>query len=939
MDVEERIERCLKGWSSELDLSGIRLEEIPESVGSLTGLKVLRMRGCELTEVPDWVRNLTALTMLVLESNRLTAVPEWLGDLTDLTWLYLSDNELTDLPESLGRLTELKELAVNENRLTTLPESLSGLTKLTRLELRDNELTALPEWLGGLSALVWLDVRGNGLTSVPERRRKPAPADAALRALSDELRALLRRSGQPSVRKLASRINELPSVVHTVLHCRFLPSWAQVETLARALDGQAESLRPLWRAAYEASPERAVVDGLYQPFGGDPLTGRGRSPDSVIGDYDLVPGPVVPDGQGLEYLLGGIADHPGGVYALTYHPDGHLLATANDEGEAWLWDADLHEAVTGALTGPTREVTHLAFHPHGHLLAGAGADGTVWLWDVATGDPAAVLTSDNGHQDGITKIAFHPDGHLLAGAGAGGTVSVWHLDSGRPAMEPFACHTGPVWAMAFHPDGRALVTAGCDLADETTATLRWHDLSTGASDTRVLAGQNVRDAVAVFDPDVTRLATAAPQWYEASASRWDYTSLVRLWDPATGEPAGDPFQSVVKNVSALAFHPDGRLLAIGGHNYGAFAHQLQVWDPVTGAYRLLFASRYGQPDHAYTLAFHPGGQVLAHGDLKDSNGVQFWATTAKPVGAPLLHTDPVPRLFFHPDGRSLATMCHARALRLWDPATGEPLKAPPTPDLVDVALGPGGDLLAASDTEGVVRLWDWLTHKPVGIPMAGHSIDDDLGMFKTMIAFHPDGHLLATTDFTFSPITGYRGIVWLWDVATGELADCFTTDPIRQTFQPDPIRQIAFHPGGELLLYTTPNGTQIRHLATGELICDPLPSGPIAFHPVSHLLATNEHGALRLWDPFTGERVGVPLTGDVDACAIAFHPDGEMVATGHYDGTLRLWDMATGGLLGAPLAGHYGGIEALAFHPDGNLLASSGADWTARLWISRGGRR
>ncbi|MET8054833.1 hypothetical protein ABZU75_45415 [Streptosporangium sp. NPDC005286] len=922
MDVEERIERCLKGWSSELDLSGTRLEAIPESVGSLTGLKVLRMRGCELTEVPDWVRNLTALTMLVLESNRLTAVPEWLGDLTDLTSLYLSDNGLSDLPESLGRLTELRELAVNDNRLTMLPESLSGLTRLARLELRDNELTALPEWLGGLSALVWLDVRGNGLTSVPERRRKLAPADAALRALSDELRALRRRSGRPSVRELASRINELPSVVHTVLHCRFLPSWAQVEDIARALDGQAESLRPLWRAAYEASPERAVVDGLYRPFGGDPLTGRGRPPDPIIGDYDIVRGPVVPDGPGLEYLLGGIAPHPGGVHALAYHPDGHLLATANDSREVWLWDADLYKAVTGALSGPTRDVTHLAFHPHGHLLAGAGADGTVWLWDVATGDPAAVLTSDNGHEGGITKIAFHPDGHLLAGAGADGTVSVWHLDSGRPAMEPFACHTGPVWAMAFHPDGRALVTAGRDLADETTATLRWHDLSTGASDTRLLAGQDIRDAVAVFDPDVTRLATAVPQWYKTPASRRSYTSLVRLWDTATGEPAGDPFQSVVERVWALAFHPDSRLLAIGGYKHSIVNHRLQLWDPVTGAYRLL-SGRCDQPKHVYTLAFHPDGQVLAHGDYEARNGVQFWTTTAKPVGAPLLHTNSVPQLFFHPDGRSLATACYAQALRLWDPATGEPLKAPPTPDLVDVALGPGGHLLATSDTEGVVRLWDWLTHEPVGTPMAGHSIDN-LGMSETMIAFHPDGHLLATTDFTFSPITGYHGIVWLWDVATGELADFFTTDP---------VTQIAFHPGGELLVYTSDNGTMIRHLATGELICDPLPSGPIAFHPVSHLLATNEHGALRLWDPFTGERVGAPLTGDVDACAIAFHPDGEMVATGHYDGTLRLWDMATGGLLGAPLAGHHRRIEALAFHPDGNLLASSGVDGAARLWI------
>jgi internalin A len=166
-EAVRRIREALETGATTLDLSSLRLHELPAELAELTDLTELILLGNRLTDLPGWVADLQALTELDIRGNDFKTFPRAVLPLANLTALFTNFNKFADIPPEIGKLTRLTDLRLGDAGATEVPGWLAGLPHLASLNIGGGKVTRLPGWLTRMN-LRRLDVSENPLGTLPE---------------------------------------------------------------------------------------------------------------------------------------------------------------------------------------------------------------------------------------------------------------------------------------------------------------------------------------------------------------------------------------------------------------------------------------------------------------------------------------------------------------------------------------------------------------------------------------------------------------------------------------------------------------------------------------------------------------------------------------------------------------------------------------------------
>jgi uncharacterized protein with WD repeat len=307
--------------------------------------------------------------------------------------------------------------------------------------------------------------------------------------------------------------------------------------------------------------------------------------------------------------------------------------------------------------------------------------------------------------------------------------------------------------------------------------------------------------------------------------------------PAPGEtvakaapsiPDIKPHAAVKALISALAYRPDGKLLALGTFK------EVRLVEPETGK---LVATLPGEAEDVRAVAFSPDGRLLAAaGGLPARSGeVKIWDVEKRAALQTIAgHTDCIYAVEFAPDGKSIATASYDKLIKLWDVASGKEIRT--LKDHIDavyaLAFTPDGKRLVSASADRGVKVWDVASGERL------YTLSEATDGLNTL-AIDPAGKRVAAAGLD-------RTIrVWSLDEKGGTLLNSLIAHE-------DAILQLAWSPDGKYLISSSAD-KEVKIFNADDLTLVK------AWHQPD-------------W-----------------ALSLAFAPDGKTIAVGRFDGTYEIY--------------------------------------------------
>ncbi|OSZ56959.1 hypothetical protein OQI_29970, partial [Streptomyces pharetrae CZA14] len=628
----------------------------------------------------------------------------------------------------------------------------------------------------------------------------------------------------------------------------------------------------------------------------------------------------------------------GPVHGYVLEPDGRSLTTAGGPDGISRWDLRTRRLISTHRPPPGADPMS-SLSPDGRYMAVRDEEAErARLWDVRAQRFQGDWIDLSGHQEAVfaepTSAADQavPDGGSGVLLPAAGTAYTEGFSSGGRAWTLLSRDRLQVWDTR---DGRRL----------------FNRLPPGAR----------ADSAYDIDQDNRNLAVCTGRGLQL----WDLRAQRRLGVDWSAQPVCGPDDS-------LQFSPDGRVLAVSA------VDGLRRWEVATGKElpRLIQAameyyvfSNDGQfvagvgsgaivlwrPDHSRFPVFRHALTDYQAENLQfdlESGVLRYVTQGTRDTGVvrsidvsrvlkPAWRRPAAGKAVLSADGSTLAVLRDAdgRAghLALYDARTGRlrsevPGVPPPHDDdpwaTPHLSLSADGRRLAYSsgprDDMGMltrITVWDTVRHRRL-------TTVEPPGGGPSGFVLSPDGRELTT-------LNEFEAAVTVWDADDGRRLR-------RTSGRADPEE---FGAGGTVNAVSSDGGTLLRddgallstsgrHAARAMLDGNDL----AAFSPEGDLVATSDvAGRITLWDVGRRTSLGI-LSGGLSThamnaeedeeeevtTALAFSPDGSMLAAAGSRGTLRMWDVASRQSLGTGLPTAGDDITSLAFSRDGGTLLLAG---------------
>ena len=645
-----------------------------------------------------------------------------------------------------------------------------------------------------------------------------------------------------------------------------------------------------------------------------------------------------------------VTPHTTPVVAVALTADGSTAYSAGADGSIVATNP-IDGTPTGRLMLPVG-VRALAVTAAGSQLAVASDDGVVRTFPLplptAPVDLAAAALAPsrelNAGAGPVVALADTPtlSGHLLAG-GADGTVRLWNTD-GMVVVRQFA-HGGPLGGMSLKPDGSRLATVG------TLPGVKVWNVSDGSlvaewkGDVRIaeklrLAGIDVAVRKQDVDYGKARVTAAEKAVEAASTEMTQSTDKLAAADKALGEKV-----EAVKTAVAAADEATKTAEAAGT----ALSQSTAAHETATKAAAAIVAAMEGTvagKDAFAVVAASSAGDAAAAEALKS-----FEASVAAAVAA-----------------RAAADQAVAQAAQQVERVKAKAAEATTKMEEMKKASGAAEEARKAADTavlsakRAIEFAQTQLARCNEDLPKRKEEVakseaaaaaaeqirqaiaDQNTAAEKpaAAVAFSPDGNWIvcAAADGVVSLHGGQDAIPRdTWDGGAGESKALITFLDGQRALLGGGAAQAG-------LWQVTPRWTLARTIG-GERTPPASGDDPgippidrvtaLAFSPDGKMLATgsgraSRSGEIKIWNVADGSLVrefAMPHSDVVTA--IEFSRDGMFLASGATDRFVKVHAVADGKHLKS-FEGHTGHVLGVAWQANGRRLSSAGADNTIKVW-------